>query len=276
MLALAVACSSSVSVAFVLFISLFMFQWWFIKELSFVLAAECDMVPAARPPPAWGSASVWTIRLHQLCHLLSSCQPTCLLWWFIKGCHSASAAEPRISTKPRPPPAWGSASHRFGAHVFKLIALLSWCTPTSALSGQDLATRSWSVPCPIYLALILLLLPPWLALHLHPYVRSRWRSWYNFAHAGLLHFGLVKVWVYVSMAPVLFFGTGWWFITWYFFLCNYGWEVLDFVSYVPVAIGLCYGVHRSIVSPSQSGLGLVVVDVPILQEFCELVPLSWH
>ena len=250
MLALAVACSSSVSVAFVLFISLFMFQWWFIKELSFVLAAECDMVPAARPPPAWGSASVWTILLHQLCHLLSSCQPTCLLWWFIKGCHSASAAEPRISTKPRPPPAWGSASHRFGAHVFKLIALLSWCTPTSALSGQDLATLSWSVPCPISLTLILLLLPPWLALHLHPYVRSRWRSWYNFAHAGLLHFGLVKVWVYVSMAPVLFFGTGWWFITWYFFLCNYGWEVLDFVSYVPVAIGLCYGVHRSIVSPS--------------------------
>ena len=105
MLALAVACSSSVSVAFVLFISLFMFQWWFLKELSFVLAAECDMVPAARPPPAWGSASVWTILLHQLCHLLSSCQPTCLLWWFIKGCHSASAAEPRISTKPRPPPA---------------------------------------------------------------------------------------------------------------------------------------------------------------------------
>lgn len=51
------------------------------------------------------------------------------------------------------------------------------------------------------------------------------------------------------MAPVLFFGTGCWFITWYFFLCNHGWELIDFASYISVAIGGCYGAHHLVVVP---------------------------
>ena len=172
-----------------------------------------------------------------------------LPWWFTKGRCSTPATEPRILPSPRPPPAWGSCLPQFCIQHSVLLVLLSMAPPTSALSPQEPADISSAVPCPVSLVLMSLLLLPWTLLHLQPYLRTRWCSTYMIFRESMRCIGSTHVGAYLGLTPFLLLGAGWWFVMWYFILCDHGWDIIELISRISIAILIFYGCYRMVVTP---------------------------
>ena len=212
----------------------FSLQWWFLQE--HMLAAECDLVPSPRPPPAWGSTTLPSILwlLTSQVSSLSSCM-SCLQWWFTKGRSIAPAAEPSFSPSRRPPPAWGSVSR-----VLYTSLTLASLSPASAASIHPIQSSVWHLPCPVSVILILLLLPLWLLLKLQPYFRSKWPHVYSSVWDLVRSHGPAKFLTYTLISPILFFGSGWWYVTWYLIL-QQSWRcIIDVLSCGVVVAGVYY------------------------------------
>lgn len=88
-------------------VSTVLLLWWFIKECASAFATEPDIIPPARPPPAWNSVGMYVLYdcLLYLFHSLLSL----LQWWFMKGHLSMPAAESSQPPLPRPPPDWDAS-----------------------------------------------------------------------------------------------------------------------------------------------------------------------